>query len=186
MTTTISRSRYFGVSACSLAAAFLAASPMYATATESDSPVDVIVVTGSRVSDQLTELSNSTNVIGLAQIEAQNHSNVLDLLRNSPGIMVSQPGGRGGVANLFVRGGEPNFTMVMIDGIRVNDPNNTRGGSFDFSTLNMQDIERIEIVRGPMQSMLPARSARTVGFHFVLRPLMMEILLKATPTRATR
>lgn len=152
MTTKTNKSTCSGMAACGFFAASLAFLPTLTMANETDDPADVIVVTGSRVSDQLTELSNSTNVIGRSQIEAQNHSNVLDLLRNSPGIMVSQPGGRGGVANLFVRGGEPNFTMVMLDGVRVNDPNNTRGGSFDFSTLNMQDIERIEIVRGPQSA----------------------------------
>jgi outer membrane cobalamin receptor len=114
--------------------------------------MDVIVVAGSRVSDLLSELSNSTTVINLAEIEAQNRASVLDLLRHTPGLHVSQPGGRGGVAEVFIRGGEANFTMVLLDGVRVNDPNNTRGGSFDFSTLNVDDIERIEIVRGPQSA----------------------------------
>ena len=125
---------------------------MPANADDSDDPLDIIVVTGSRVSDLLADLSNSTSVISLADIEAQNQASVLDLLRESPGVQVTQPGGRGGVASVFIRGGEPNFTMVLLDGVRLNDPNNTRGGSFDFSTLNIQDIERIEIVRGPQSA----------------------------------
>ncbi|HZD51569.1 MAG TPA: TonB-dependent receptor, partial [Woeseiaceae bacterium] len=83
---------------------------------------------------------------------AANRSSVLDVLRGVPGLQVTQPGGRGGVASVFIRGGEPNFTMVLLDGVRVNDPNNTRGGSFDFSTLSVGDIERIEIVRGPQSA----------------------------------
>ncbi|WP_405242530.1 TonB-dependent receptor plug domain-containing protein [Lentisalinibacter salinarum] len=117
-----------------------------------DDPIETIVVTGSRVTDLLADIPNSTTVIGLDRIEAQNHANVLDILREVPGLQVTQPGGRGGIASVFIRGGEPNFTMVLIDGIRVNDPNNTRGGSFDFSTLNVEDIERIEIVRGPQSA----------------------------------
>lgn len=123
-----------------------------ALAADEGGTVDTIVVTGTRVTDQLTNVSNSTTVIGLEDIEAQNRASVLELLRSVPGLQVTQPGGRGGVASVFIRGGEPNFTMVMLDGIRVNDPNNTRGGSFDFSTLNAADIERIEIVRGPQSA----------------------------------
>lgn len=114
--------------------------------------VETIVVTGTRVTDLLTNVPNSTSVISLDDIKAQNRASVLDLLRSVPGLQVTQPGGRGGVASVFIRGGEPNFTMVMVDGIRVNDPNNTRGGSFDFSTLNAADVERIEIVRGPQSA----------------------------------
>jgi len=115
-------------------------------------PTETIIVTGSRVTDLLGDIPNSASVIGLGDIEMQNHADVLDYLRNVPGLQVTQPGGRGGIASVFIRGGEPNFTMVLIDGVRVNDPNNTRGGSFDFSTLNVDDIERIEIVRGPQSA----------------------------------
>jgi len=124
----------------------LLASPAFAE------ELETIVVTGSRVTDVLADIPNATTVIGLDQIAARNRASVLDLLRNVPGLQVTQPGGRGGIASVFIRGGEPNFTMVLIDGVRVNDPNNTRGGSFDFSTLNVEDIERIEIVRGPQSA----------------------------------
>jgi vitamin B12 transporter len=53
------------------------------------------------------------------------------------------------VVSLFTRGAKPNFTLVLLDGVKANDPTNTRGGSYDFSTLDMNDIERIEFVRGP-------------------------------------
>jgi outer membrane cobalamin receptor len=76
---------------------------------------------------------------------------VLDLLRGVPGVQVVQPGA-GGVPQLFLRGGEPNFTVFLLDGIKVNDPNNTRGGSFDLSSLNLADVGRVEIVRGPQSS----------------------------------
>lgn len=138
------------IAACVLGwACALPASPALA---DDHTGVDTIVVTGARVTDLLRNIPNSTTVLDLGQIEAQNHANVLDLLRNAPGLQVTQPGGRGGVASVFIRGGEPNFTMVLVDGVRVNDPNNTRGGSFDFSTLNVSDIERIEIVRGPQSA----------------------------------
>ena len=114
--------------------------------------LDTLVVTGTRLKDDLSRVPNSTTVIDLATIEARRDASVVDLLRSVPGVQITQYGGRGGLTSLFVRGSEPNFTVVMIDGIKVNDPNNTRGGSFDFSTLHVNDIERIEIVRGPQSS----------------------------------
>ena len=62
---------------------------------------------------------------------------------------MDQVGGRGGTGSLYVRGADPNYTLVLIDGVRVNDPTNARGGSFDFSTLDVADVERVEIARGP-------------------------------------
>ncbi len=136
-----------------IASAFLPLTlPGAAVAEDAVGEIETIVVTGSRVTDLLADIPNSTTVIGLDEIEAQNHAGVLDLLRTVPGLQITQPGGRGGVANVFIRGGESNFTMVLLDGVRMNDPNNTRGGSFDFSTLNVDDIERIEIVRGPQSA----------------------------------
>ncbi|MEQ8659237.1 MAG: TonB-dependent receptor plug domain-containing protein, partial [Gammaproteobacteria bacterium] len=75
-------------------------------------------------------------------------SNVTDLLRLLPGIDVTQAGGRGGITQVSVRGGEPNFTLVLLDGVPVNDPTNSRGGGFDFNLLDPDMIERIEVFRG--------------------------------------
>jgi outer membrane cobalamin receptor len=58
-------------------------------------------------------------------------------------------GGRGGTGSLYMRGADPNYTLVLVDGVRVNDPTNARGGSFDFSTFDVADVERVEIARGP-------------------------------------
>jgi outer membrane cobalamin receptor len=91
-------------------------------------------------------------VITREQIEAQQAPSVIELLRQVPGVHIDQTGARGSVSSVYTRGGDPNFTVVLIDGVKVNDPTNSRGGSFDFSTLNTEDIERIEIVRGPLSA----------------------------------
>jgi len=130
--------------------AFILTAPVLA---EDASPgVDTIVVTGSRSTDQLAEIPNTTSVILLEDLEAQNAVSVPDALRHLPGVHVVQPSGQGGVARLFIRGGDQNLTMVLLDGVRVNDPNDSRGSAFDFSTINLNDIERIEIVRGPQSA----------------------------------
>lgn len=128
---------------------------------------DTVTVTGTRVGDR-HELPGSISVIDRAAIEAANATSVLDLLRTVPGIRVTQPGGRGGVASVFIRGGEPEFTMVLLDGIRVNDPQDVRGGSFDFSMIDVDDIERIEIVRGP-QSAIYGSDALAGVINFITR-----------------
>jgi len=114
-------------------------------------PADELVVTGTRLAAEESKLPSAATVIDRPEIEARNDTGFADLLRDVPGIQVVQPGA-GGVTQLFMRGGEPNFTVVLLDGIRVNDPNNTRGGSFDLASLNLADIERVEIVRGPQSS----------------------------------
>jgi len=123
-----------------------------AIAQDADEPVDNIVVTGARTTNVLAEIPNATTVINLAEIEAQNSVSIADLLRNLPGIHVTQPSGQGGVARIFLRGGDQNLTMVLLDGVRVNDPNDSRGSAFDFSTINLNDVDRVEIVRGPQSA----------------------------------
>lgn len=125
---------------------------MPALADDTSQGVDTIVVTGSRSTDQLSEIPNTTTVILLEDLEARNPVSVPDALRHLPGIHVVQPSGQGGVARLFIRGGDQNLTMILLDGVRVNDPNDSRGSAFDFSAINLSDIERIEIVRGPQSA----------------------------------
>jgi len=76
-----------------------------AVAAETEANVDNIVVTGSRTSDQLSEIPNTTSVIRLEELEAKNVISVPDALRQLPGVHVVQPSGQGGVARIFIRGG---------------------------------------------------------------------------------
>jgi outer membrane cobalamin receptor len=123
----------------------IALSPAEATSLEQ------IIVTGTRLASADGEWPGAGSVIGRDEIEARGDAGVPDLLRALPGVQLVQPGA-GSVPQLFVRGGEPNFTVFLLDGIKVNDPNNTRGGSFDLAALNPGDIDRVEIVRGPQSS----------------------------------
>src|SRR3954469_7513200 len=106
-----------------------------------------VIVTATRLGDEDTR--PNVSVIDAARIAARNPASAVDLLRDLPGLFVQQSGGRGSVVSLFTRGAKPNFTLVLLDGVKANDPTNTRGGSYDFSTLDLNDIERIEFVRGP-------------------------------------
>jgi vitamin B12 transporter len=108
-----------------------------------------VVITGTRLPDVTESTASNVTVITREEIEARHPSSAVELFRALPGVVIEQAGGRGSVTSVFTRGAKPNFTVVLIDGVRVNDQTNTRGGSFDFSTLSLDAIDHIEIVRGP-------------------------------------
>ena len=114
---------------------------------------DPVVITVSAQQIAIASVSASVTVISREMIEASRAEDVLDLLQEVPFVHISQVGGAGGLATVTLRGGDPNFTLVMIDGIPVNDSTNILGGSYDFSYLSTDQIERIEIVRGPLSSL---------------------------------
>ncbi len=118
-----------------------------------DESLETMVVSASRLESSAGELTPSIEVISRDQIEGRNPTSVTELLRQVAGGNIIQQGGRGGVTSILLRGGEPNFTVVLIDGVKVNDPTNTRGGSYDFGNLEIGGIERIEVVRGPMSAL---------------------------------
>jgi outer membrane cobalamin receptor len=114
--------------------------------------VDPVIVTVSPVPFPLSVAPASVTVIERHALEASRAATLEDVLRAAPFVDLSRAGGRGGLTTVTLRGGDPNFTLVLIDGVPVNDPTNLLGGSFDFSTLSVDNIERVEIVRGPLSS----------------------------------
>ena len=77
---------------------------------------------------------------------------VADALRAAPGVHLVQPGGPGGRSSIFLRGGEENYTVVLLDGVPVNNPTDSRGGGFDFGTLDASGFTVAEIVPGPVSA----------------------------------
>lgn len=118
----------------------------------STTKMETVTVTGTRIGADKNPVNGLTTVISREMIESRADENVIDLLRGQSGVHVAQAGGRGGVASVQLRGGDPNFTLVLVDGVKVNDPTNARGGSFDFSALPLAQVERIEIIRGAQSS----------------------------------
>ncbi len=114
--------------------------------------LEPVVVTATVAPTPLGRTTAPVTVISHEQIAAQQATSVTELLRQVPGVHIDQAGARGGISSVYVRGSDPNFTVVLLDGVKVNDPTNSRGGSFDFSTLSTDNIERIEIVRGPLSA----------------------------------
>jgi len=119
---------------------------------EAGSDMEQVLVTGTYSPVPASDMTSSVTVLGPWEIRALNKSSVADVLKTIPGILVEEQGGAGGLTAISIRGGETNFTLVMIDGVPMNDPTNTRGGGFDVSNLNLASIERIEVIRGPQSA----------------------------------
>lgn len=113
---------------------------------------DEIIVSATRTPQPISEVGASVTVIEAPEIELRQYESVADILRDAPGISIARNSAFGGVASARVRGAASGQSLVVIDGIVVNDPSAPSGG-FNFANLDVVDIERIEILRGP-QSIL--------------------------------
>ena len=107
-------------------------------------------------------IGNAVTVVTGEELRAQQIRHAADALRSLPGVSVSRSGGFGSVAQVRIRGAEGNHTLVLIDGIEAN---NTADGEFDFSNLSAEDIERIEIIRGPHERPLRLQRDRRRHQH---------------------
>jgi vitamin B12 transporter len=129
---------------------------------------DPIVVTVSGKATPIETTSASVTLLQREFIESSHAASAADLLREVPFLYLDQSGASGGLASVTVRGSKPNFVLVMIDGIPVNDITNFLGGSFDFSQLALDNIEQVEIVRGPLSSVYGSDAIGAV-INFVSR-----------------
>ena len=104
-----------------------------------------VVISASKVPKPASSLTQPVTILIGEDLRARGVTRVADALREVPGAALVQSGSYGAVTSLFLRGGESRYTKVLIDGVPVNAP----GGYFDFSHLTTDNIDRIEIVRGP-------------------------------------
>ncbi len=104
-----------------------------------------VVVTATATPDVASQAGASVDFLDSDQLTLLNPPAAADALSYIPGAIVNTSGRRGGQASLFVRGGESSYNKVLIDGVPVNDP----GGFYDFGVTPMNNIERMEVVRGP-------------------------------------
>ena len=144
------------------------------------SATEELIVTGSYSPVTNEQLSSSVSVINKEQLlQLSNHS-LIDALRQVPSLWVEEQGGPGGITSIALRGAEANHTLVLLDGVQLNDPTNTRGGAFDLNGINIESIERIEIIRGA-QSAVYGSDALAGVIHIITQtPGKKSIRLNAT------
>ena len=108
-----------------------------------------VVVTATRIPQKLSETNQQAVVITREEIAASGHLSLVELLQARGGVEITNSGGLGQPSGVSMRGAEPRHTMVLIDGLRIGSA--TAGGTA-FENIPLNQIERIEIVPGPLSS----------------------------------
>ena len=114
--------------------------------------VSELVVTANRSPQAADTVGQSISVVTAEDIKAAQTVDVSTLLATTPGVSFSRNGGVGGSTSVRIRGAETDQTVVVVDGVKLNDPSST-GGGFNFSNLLAGDIARIEILRGAQSTL---------------------------------
>ncbi|WP_340316628.1 TonB-dependent receptor plug domain-containing protein [Rhizorhabdus argentea] len=140
---------------CLIAA--LALLPAAAQAEDSADSADTIVVTAARYDQKISEVGKSISVIGLPEIEQRQTLSVAELLRTLPGVTIQSNGGAGAFTSIFIRGAQSEQTVALVDGVKINDPASP-GGGFNFADLLTDNLERIEVLRGPQSVLWGSRA----------------------------
>ena len=106
---------------------------------------DKVVVSAAPGGALTSQIASSVSVVSGQEIDDRAAQSALDVLRGLPGTEINQSGGRGTITSAFIRGGNSNYNLVMIDGIELND----FGGGFDLAPLPAEGVQQIEVIRGP-------------------------------------
>jgi outer membrane receptor protein involved in Fe transport len=125
---------------------------------------DSVSVVGSAIDVPASQQGGSTSIVTSEEIRQSNLAQAVDLLRYLPGMAISQTGFTGGLTSLYLRGGYDDFNLVEIDGIPVNG----FGGTFDFAHIPAEELDRVEVIRGP-ESAVAGEYANSGVVNFVTR-----------------
>jgi len=117
-----------------------------------DDDLNEIVVVANRAPEPLIRIGNSVTVLSDAAIKESQLTVVSDLLAQTPGLEVARVGGVGQLTSVFIRGAESDQTVVVIDGVQINDPS-APGGGYNFNNLLTSGLARIEILRGSQSTL---------------------------------
>ncbi|MBI1955322.1 MAG: TonB-dependent receptor plug domain-containing protein [Acidobacteria bacterium] len=124
-----------------------------------------VVVSATRTDVPTAQLGAAVSVIGKDEIVNRQELLASELLQSVPGLTVVRVGGLGNITSLFVRGGESDYNKVLLDGIPLNEP----GGTFQFDSLSTENLERLEVVRGPQSALFGSDAMSSVVQLFTQR-----------------
>ncbi len=139
----------FVPSVAAFAAASVLACPSICVAAANERGRDALVVTATRVEQPISEVIGAVSVITRDDIDRRGAHSLQDLLRGETGLSVVNTGGLGKLSNVFLRGADSEQLLVLVDGVRVGS---ATSGTTAFELLPVDQIERIEIIRGPRSS----------------------------------
>jgi len=128
---------------------------VHVTAQETDSEdlkQDTVIVEGSRLNQTKTEIGSSVSIITADDIDRLGFDFALDAVASAPGVTINSNGAFGGQAGVRIRGASSEQTLVLVDGIVVNDPTSP-GGGFNFARFDTESIDRIEVLKGPQSTL---------------------------------
>ena len=108
-----------------------------------------VVVTANRLDTPVSQVASSLTVITCKDLEQKQSNTVLEALSDIPGVDLIKSGGPGQISSALIRGGNAEHTLVMMDGIPLNDPLSTTCEYDDLDQLSVDDVKQIEVVRGP-------------------------------------
>jgi vitamin B12 transporter len=119
---------------------------------DDETEIQNVVVTANRIEQPLSRVGDSVTVITAKEQRRSQKTSVSDLLAMTPGVTIARNGGLGGTTTLRIRGAETDQTVVLIDGVKINDPSQASGG-FNFADLIANDYSQIEVLRGPQSTL---------------------------------
>ena len=135
---------------CALSAVPALVGAQETSSVPSTNRLEEVVVTGTRIPTEAETAPNSITVVPHEQIEQTQAQTVQEVLRDVPGVEVAQTGQPGGQTSVFLRGANGEHTLVLIDGVRVNNAFNS---AYDFANLPVDNIDHIEVLRGPQSTL---------------------------------
>jgi vitamin B12 transporter len=112
--------------------------------------INDVVITASRIEESRDSVLSDVSVITREEIERSGQSTLVELLRTQPGVQIESNGGPGATSNVHLRGTHSQAVVVLIDGLRMGSATN---GTTSFEQISPEQIDRIEIVRGPVSSL---------------------------------
>jgi len=115
-------------------------------------PMHEVVVTATRIPTEVENIPAGVSVVDRATMQTRDYDTLTDALSALPGVRASQSGGPGGNASVFIRGTNSDHVLVLLDGMPINDASGS-GAAFNFGVDTLGDIERIEVVRGPLAAL---------------------------------
>lgn len=119
--------------------------PLAAQAAPDTTRLPSVVVTADRMPRRLSSTTSTVTVLDGELLRAAGVTHLLDALRGVPGVSIARTGSNGAQTSLFMRGGETDYVRVLVDGVAMNDP----GGAIDLGAITLDNVERVEVLRGP-------------------------------------